>query len=220
MAGERGSRVQRVSESSLRGIATAVAVVAMFASLSDRIQAAEPYLLDWNKAEVLRLSEDARHIVVANPQIVDVTVESPRVIVLFGKRPGETSVSVLDKAYSELFAATVVVTLPNDRHVSVISVARGRQSGMVETTYSCVERCVRVETPGAARPQPAGGARPPATRAAPGAPRAAAIAPGEAEEAAETPEAEAAPAPTPPAATPAPLSPGSGPAVGTGRYGR
>lgn len=209
-----------MSPSSLSGIAATAAVAFALAGLPDRIEAAEPYLLDWNKAEVLRLSEDARHIVVATPQIVDVTVESPRVIVLFGKRPGETSVSILDKAYRELFAATVVVTLPNDRHVSVISVARGRQSGMVETTYSCADRCVRVETPGAARPQPAAGARPPAARAAPGAPRAAAVAPDEAEEAAETPEAEAAPAPTPPAATPPPATPGSGPAVGSGRYGR
>lgn len=213
-----------MSDSSLSAVASAVVVAGALAGLPGRIEAAEPYFLDWNKAEVLRLSEDARYIVVANPQIVDVTVESPRVIVLFGKRPGETSVSILDKAYSELFAATVVVTLPDDRHVSVISVARGRQTGMVETTYSCAERCVRVETPGAARAQPAAAVRAPAARAAAGAPRAAAVAPAvspdEAEEAAETPEVEAVPTPAPSPSPAPPLTPGSGPAVGTGRYGR
>jgi hypothetical protein len=108
--------------------------------------AGEPLRVTWQKADVLRLNADAKHVIVADPSIVDVTVQSPRLLFLFGKKVGESNITILDAKLNPILVAPVVVTPEQARHVSVMGVVK--KGGAYETSYSCLDRCVKVETAG------------------------------------------------------------------------
>lgn len=102
-----------------------------------------------DKAEVLRLAVDASTILTANPEIIDVAVESPHLILLLGKRPGETSLIVLDSKGTEILDADLVVVPNLERHVTVYR-------NIEESTLSCAPRCASVSTPGQLPPTAGG----------------------------------------------------------------
>lgn len=58
--------------------------------------AGEPIQLDVNKGTLIRLERNADTVFVADPEIADVKVKSPRLIYLFAKQPGETSLYAVD----------------------------------------------------------------------------------------------------------------------------
>jgi hypothetical protein len=118
-------------------------------------QAGEPLRVTWQKADVLRLNADAKHVIVADPNIVDVTVQSPRLLFLFGKKVGESNITILDAKLNPILVAPVVVTPEQARHVSVMGVVK--KGGTFETSYSCLDRCVKVEAPGAQKDSGGGG---------------------------------------------------------------
>ena len=62
-----------------------------------------------NKAHLIQLDKDANVVLIANPEIADVAVESPRLVFLLGKSPGETSLFILDVDGNELVRAEVIV---------------------------------------------------------------------------------------------------------------
>ncbi len=92
----------------LRKLATIIGVAMLFAlpanAANDTIEVAI------NKAHLIQLDVDANVVLIANPEIADVAVESPRVIFLLGKAPGETSLFILDADGTDLVRAEVIVT--------------------------------------------------------------------------------------------------------------
>ena len=98
-----------------------------------------------HKGTILRLGRErpAKIVLVADPEIADVVVESPFLIFILGRRPGETSLFVLDEMEREIHNIEIVVR-PNAE--SPVSVYRSTK----ETTLNCAPRCVVVATPGAA----------------------------------------------------------------------
>lgn len=157
-------------------VSLAVAVGAALAAT-----AAEPVVVGQDRAVILRLPQDADNVIIGNTAYFDVTVEDPRMLVLFGKQPGQTNLIVLDAQRNEIMATPVVVRAPGDG-TDVRVYSRGGRSGVSETAFSCGGgRCVQSH---------AGGT----PSAAPAAPDAA------------TPAAAAAHAPAP-AAEPAPDAP-------------
>jgi hypothetical protein len=117
--------------------------------------AGEPLRVTWQKADVLRLNADAKHVIVADPNIVDVTVQSPRLLFLFGKKVGESNITILDAKLNPILVAPVIVTPEQARHVSVMGVAK--KGGTFETSYSCLDRCVKIDAPGAQKDSSSGG---------------------------------------------------------------
>jgi hypothetical protein len=94
-----------------------------------------------DKAEVLHLAVDASTILTANPEIIDLVVESPQLLLLLGKRPGETNLIILGERGREILVADVVVVPNLERHVTVYR-------NTEESTLSCALRCASVPTPG------------------------------------------------------------------------
>ena len=90
---------------------------------------------------LLRLDTNAKVVLVAEPGIADAVIESPRLIFILGRRPGETNLFVLDRAGREIMNVDVVVRADKPSHVSV-------QRSNREATLSCAPRCASVETPG------------------------------------------------------------------------
>jgi hypothetical protein len=101
-----------------------------------------------DSASVVRLKKDAATVIVGNPNIAEVSVESPTLIFVFGIRPGETSLTIMDKDGETLLATPVVVTPPAVRAVTV-------DRNVVEFTYTCDPRCAQTRTPGEDKVKPA-----------------------------------------------------------------
>ena len=68
-----------------------------------------------NKGQLIRLSRAASAVFVADTQIADVTVRSPRLIYLFAKEPGETTLYAVDGRDQIVVAQRVVVSANIDR---------------------------------------------------------------------------------------------------------
>ena len=103
--------------------------------------AAEMVDVTVDKGTLLRLEANAKVVLVAEPGIADAVIESPRLIFILGRRPGETNLYVLDAAGREIMNADVVVRPDKTTHVSVTRSTR-------TATLSCAPRCATVETPG------------------------------------------------------------------------
>jgi hypothetical protein len=106
---------------------------------------AEPLVVTYNKARILHLAKPASRVVVGNPGIADVSMESPTLMYVFGRAPGETSLSVLGNNGQAILSRPVVVTTEGKRTVSVHVPAA---DGPVDRAYSCLaDRCLRVPSP-------------------------------------------------------------------------
>ena len=125
--------------------------------------AAEPVIVTVHQAKLLRLQRPADVVMIANPTIADVVVQSPQIIFVLGIKPGETSLHILDGRGNEIRRSAVVVVPTAERTVTVY-----RANNLEEATYSCAPRCAAVGTAvgeGAAPPTGSGVSTSPATAA-------------------------------------------------------
>ena len=65
--------------------------------------------IDVNRGILLRLERDAENIFIVNPGIADVDVKSPRLIYVFGRAVGETTIYAIDENEAVIYSAGVVI---------------------------------------------------------------------------------------------------------------
>ena len=99
--------------------------------------AAKKLRVDINKMKVIELNRPATVVSVANPNIADITVQSPRVILVIGKATGETTIHISHKD-GRLLSYDVFVS-PST--VDKVTVHLG--SSAVQT-LQCLPRCIPV----------------------------------------------------------------------------
>ena len=115
-------------------------VLASTAAMADGLS------LNWREARVVKLAKPATSVVVGDPTVVDVTLDTPDTIIVFGKTPGETNLLVLSGNQELLLDWPVVVSPVSARHVTVLNASGG--DAPVEVLYACgTERCTRVLSP-------------------------------------------------------------------------
>lgn len=90
--------------------------VALFLTFgSDLVKAAVPALdIEAGRGEMITLEENASAVYIANPDIADVQLRSPKLIFLFGKVNGETTFTVVGKNDKILYTRTVRVRYDHD----------------------------------------------------------------------------------------------------------
>jgi pilus assembly protein CpaC len=90
----------------LRSVATALTLAAMavFAPSAPAQSAgtaaavaSKPVVVEMNEGRLIKLSSSASSVFIANPDIADVSVKSPRLVYVFGVQPGETTLYAVDK---------------------------------------------------------------------------------------------------------------------------
>jgi Flp pilus assembly secretin CpaC len=102
--------------------------------------------LNWREARVVKLAKPATSVVVGDPTVADVTLDTPDTVIIFGKTPGETNILVLSSNQELLLDWPVVVSPVTARHVSVLNATAG--ASPTEVLYACgTERCTRVLSP-------------------------------------------------------------------------
>jgi hypothetical protein len=92
-------------------------------------------LLD--QATLMKLPDRVATIVVGNPLIADIAIQSGGLMVVTGKGFGSTNLIALDRAGATLIERTIVVKGP--RGADTVQVYRG----MLRETYSCTPSCER-----------------------------------------------------------------------------
>lgn len=139
------------------GLIFALALMAAWTAASAAPGEAEPLQLILDKVKLVHLDAGARRVIVANPAIADVSLETPTLLYIFGKAPGETNLVVLGDDERPVFSRSLQVAPETERMVSVHTPAN---EGDTVRTYSCTSgRCVRVASPDGATPaQPSPGA--------------------------------------------------------------
>jgi Flp pilus assembly secretin CpaC len=117
-------------------LAQAFAATLLAVTIPTLASAAETLSVSVDQATLTRLPERVSTIVIGNPLIADVTIQSGGVLVVTGKSFGATNIVALDRAGSVLMEKTVMVQGPRDE---VVVVYRGIQ----RETYSCQPDCER-----------------------------------------------------------------------------
>ena len=84
--------------------------IAPAAAQSEVLPAGERITVELNEGTLVRLDAPAAAVFVANPEIADVAVKSPRLVYVFGKAPGETTLYAVDENEDILVNAALSVT--------------------------------------------------------------------------------------------------------------
>ncbi len=99
--------------------------------------AAETIDVVLDQAALMKLPEKVSTIVVGNPMIADIAIQSGGLVVVTGKGFGSTNLIALDRAGTVLLERSIVVSGPRGR--DAVQVYRGVQ----RETYSCTPNCER-----------------------------------------------------------------------------
>ena len=116
--------------------AIAMALLAAILVPAQRAQAADTIEVVLDQAKIVKLPDRVGTIVVGNPLIADVSVQSGGMLVVTGKGYGRTNVIVLDRGGNMLVEMVVQVQGPGD---NVVVVYRGSE----RESYSCAPKCER-----------------------------------------------------------------------------
>jgi len=101
------------------------------------VKAAETVEVVLDQATLMKLPEKVSTIVVGNPMIADVAIQSGGLMVVTGKGFGATNLIALDRSGGVLMERSIVVSGPKGR--DTVQVYRGVQ----RETYSCTPTCER-----------------------------------------------------------------------------
>ena len=112
-----------------------LSAMAMIAPMSAQAGSSESYKVELNKTEIVRLPGAASAIIIGNPKIADVTVQSSDLLFVVGRGYGETNLIILDANGNTMLNADlqVVNTLPS--HGVRLYNGKSRE------TYSCIPYC-------------------------------------------------------------------------------
>src|SRR5207248_3978136 len=105
-------------------------------ALPGRASAADRLDVTVDRATVMKLPEKVSTIVVGNPLIADVAVQSGGLVIVTGKGFGSTNLIALDRAGTVLMERSIVVSGPTGPTVQVFR-------GVQRETYSCTPKCER-----------------------------------------------------------------------------
>jgi Flp pilus assembly secretin CpaC len=123
----------------LRGLAALrplcwVAMALFLTATASAVRADDTIVVHLDEARVIKLPDRATTVVVGNPLIADLSVQSGGLAVITGKSYGATNFLIMDKSGAVLTEHTVEVQGPTDKIVVVYR-------GINRATYSCTPEC-------------------------------------------------------------------------------
>jgi pilus assembly protein CpaC len=80
------------------------------AAQSEVLSTSDTIRVELNEGTLVRLDRPAASVFIANPEIADVAIKSPRLVYVFGKAPGETTLYAVDDNEEVLVNASLSVT--------------------------------------------------------------------------------------------------------------
>ncbi|HRK18230.1 MAG TPA: pilus assembly protein N-terminal domain-containing protein [Hyphomicrobiaceae bacterium] len=118
----------------VRNLALASAVVGVsFATVADTARA-EDLIVKYDQSQLIRLPRAAAEIIIGNPSIADVAIQTGNLLVVTGKSYGVTNIIALDSERNVIQDQRILVR--RDER-SVVHIVRGT----ARQTYACVPQC-------------------------------------------------------------------------------
>lgn len=115
-------------------IVLAAALVMALAGSVGSAFAADTFVVPVDQARLMRVPDRTATIIVGNPLIADVSLQTGGVLVVTGKGYGSTNFLALDRAGNTLSEQQIVVKSPADNTVAVFY-------GSTRQSYSCEPLC-------------------------------------------------------------------------------
>src|SRR5215510_5572698 len=103
-------------------------LVSMLVAMTSAAAMADGLNLNWREARVVKLAKPATSVVVGDPTVADVTLDTPDTVIVFGKTPGETNLLVLSGTQELLLDWPIVVSPVSARHVSVLNATGDKEA--------------------------------------------------------------------------------------------
>jgi Flp pilus assembly secretin CpaC len=122
-------RYQRRLWQGVRHLAAGFAAVAVPAAVQ-----AEDLVVKYDQSQILRLTRPAAEIIIGNPSIADVTIQSGNILVITGKSYGITNIIALDGERNVIQDQRIAVRRDE---VGVVNLMRGT----ARQTYACLPQC-------------------------------------------------------------------------------
>lgn len=121
-------------------IAALAAAAILSGQFAGPARAAE-FRVDIDQAKLIRLDKAGTEVIVGNPSIADVSVQSGRILVVTGKSVGLTNLMVLDAGGELIYNKKLSVSADAEQLVTV-------NKGIARHTYSCSPLCGPALIPG------------------------------------------------------------------------
>lgn len=116
-------------------LAALVSVTLLAAFLSaPQVARASDLVIKYDQSQILRLPTAASEIIIGNPSIADVTVQSSKMLVVTGKSFGITNIIALDSKKNIIQDQRIVVQRDQSKVINV-------QLGAVRRSYNCSSQC-------------------------------------------------------------------------------
>lgn len=129
-----------------------VAAIIAVSAASSSAHAADALTVELDGARILKLDNPASDVVIGNPNIADVTVQTPNRLVVIGRAPGVTRLIVMSDGTITMDTQVVVSAKNASAQVSVLA---PDGANITETEFACSDRCTVV--PGTKRSSAGGG---------------------------------------------------------------
>lgn len=130
-------RSSRTDKSAKRRFLTAVLGASCLALVASAAQA-ENFKVELNETKALHLSKPVSTILVGNPAIADVSVESSNLVYVMGRSFGTTNLVAMDSDGKSILNLDVSVV---SQSASTVTLTRGSGG---QLSYNCTPRCERV----------------------------------------------------------------------------
>jgi hypothetical protein len=111
-----------------------LAAAAVVSTAPRQARAAEEFNIAVDQAQLMRVPPRTSTIVIGNPLIADVSLQSGGILVVTGKGYGSTNFLALDRAGNVLTERMLIVRAPSDNIVTIYA-------GMERGTWSCEPTC-------------------------------------------------------------------------------
>jgi Flp pilus assembly secretin CpaC len=118
----------------LRRVIVAAAIAAVSTLAAAPVQAAEDLIVKYDQSQLLRLPKPAAEIIVGNPSIADVSIQSGNLLVVTGKTFGITNIIALDADRNVIQDQRVLVKRDEGK---VVNLLRGTE----RQSYNCTPQC-------------------------------------------------------------------------------
>ncbi|HVJ40077.1 MAG TPA: pilus assembly protein N-terminal domain-containing protein [Dongiaceae bacterium] len=130
-----------MNKSFMRAFLLLCAISAAIPVYTSRARADGILSIPLNSAEIIRLQGNPKDIIIANPNVADVTLQTPDHMIIIGKQPGRTSLLILDPEQKIILKRMVVVSDGND---GLVIVHGPRGGTMSQDSYACAQNCTMI----------------------------------------------------------------------------
>ncbi len=127
--------------SRILGALASLLMAALFVTVYSKLAGAADINVDIDHAELIHLDKPGAEVIIGNPTIADVSVQSGRLLIITGKSIGLTNLIVLDGSGESILQKKVQVG--SDEH-KLVTLSRGKS----RETYSCSPNCSPALLPG------------------------------------------------------------------------